>query len=767
LLNLKEVFMHRLRFLSWLVICAVLLAAVAPTLPTYAASSTAVIAPVRQGEVAGRIDEIRSEDPDIEDDFSEDTELWSTIYDGTTSVYFKSGELHIAVDEENLLVFTIPETEAQDFYVEVDAIHHEGSLDNQFGFLFRVDEATNYYLFAASSDGYYTLQLHQDDEWISILDWVESDVIETGEGSVNTLGLLVEGDSFTLLINDTVMDEVTDDRLDGIGLALNAGVFDSPPIDIGFDNFRMWHLGTEDAPRDQGPVRIPDNLIPRNTGTPAAETPEADATTTPETEPSETTTPTPEVTTEASGEITSETIAAIQAGEPTYSTDFSTDPTGWTPFEATGATYELVDEALEFVFSEANILTWTELPERPIHYYIQVDATLAAPVEAAEYGIIFNYEDPQNFYLYGLSNASTYSVWRLVDNTWEVLYDWTESDLLEVDEGNTNTLGLLMQEDSYAVVANGEVLAVIDNTHPPLGSLALAAGTFEEADLIMRFDNVMVWDLDENASSLPTPSATTVEEGATPAATDEVTEEPTQEPTEEATAESTEEPTEQPTEEPAPTAEGTETATSGDFEVVAARIDEIVATEPTISDDFRSDNGLWDTEANDFGSYSYERRAFHIEANGEERIVWTLLYDEPDVFAEYSEFYAEFDTSFVIRSGENAAGLVFGLLDTDNFYSFMVDEIGYYQLQHRVNGEYTDLIPWTLSDVADAEEGAVNRLGVLAEDSTITLTINGTVIAQVEDAPVDFGSIALAVQTFTIPEAHSTFDNFSIWSLDE
>ena len=151
--------MRRLRFLSSLVICVVLLAAVAPAFPARAASSTTVIAPVRQDEVAARIDEIRRGDPDIEDDFSEDTELWTTVYDGTTSVYFKSGELRIAVDEQNLLVFTIAETEAQDFYAEVDAIHHEGALDNHFGFLFRVEEAANYYLFAASSDGYYTLQM--------------------------------------------------------------------------------------------------------------------------------------------------------------------------------------------------------------------------------------------------------------------------------------------------------------------------------------------------------------------------------------------------------------------------------------------------------------------------------------------------------------------------------------------------------------------------------------------------------------------------------
>ena len=58
---------------------------------------------------------------------------------------------------------------------------------------------------------------------------------------------------------------------------------------------------------------------------------------------------------------------------------------------------------------------------RPQAYYLEVDATLASPVEDAEYGIIFNYVDPQNFYLYAINNSSRYSVWRLVNNAWEMV----------------------------------------------------------------------------------------------------------------------------------------------------------------------------------------------------------------------------------------------------------------------------------------------------------------------------------------------------------
>jgi hypothetical protein len=134
---------------------------------------------------------------------------------------------------------------------------------------------------------------------------------------------------------------------------------------------------------------------------------------------------------------------------------------------------------------------------------------------------------------------------------------------------------------------------------------------------------------------------------------------------------------------------------------------------------------------------------------------------------EFSDFYVEFDTSFVTYTGENAAGFVFRLLDTDNFYKFLVDEIGYFQLQKRVNGEYSDIIEWTLTDAVDDAEGAINRIGILAEGTTLAFSFNGVVIAQVDDADLTSGAIALTIQSYSSPEGHSTFDNLNLWRLNE
>lgn len=739
--------MLRRHTLSWLVICAVLLSSLAPAFPVAAS-------PLRQGDIADRIAEIRSNAPDLEDDFSDANSLFDVGYEGSTVSYFKSGELRIAVDDENTLAWSTMKREVIDYYVEVEAIQREGSLDNQFGILARLDEEGNYYLFAASSDGYYTIQARVDGEWDSLVEWTESEAIEVGEGQRNTLGLLVEGDTFTLLINDNIVDSITDDDINGTALALNAAAFSEPPIDIAFDNFRLWYIGEpiQPAPR-QAPVDAR-NVTPRPeaSATPTAAvteepTPEITVTSpdepTPEPAEEATTEPTEEATEEPTATPTAEAtvtvgtstdprIAAIQGLPPTFRDDFEDgDVSDWVHFDSDAVVYELVEGSLEFIFNASNVLTWSEVPIAPANFYIEVDATVNSPVDAAEYGIIFNYEDPQNFYLFAVNNASRYSVWRLMNNSWEVVSDWEDSSALLSGEGNTNRLGLLVQGSTIILTANDEVLAELEHSDGALGGIALAAGTFEEALLVMSFDNVALWDLDE-VESLPI---------------DEATPEPTSE----------------------PTAEPTDEANSDQFATIEERIEEITAAEPDLVDDFRRDTGTWDTQSHDYGGYFYESRAFHIESYSEERIIWSAYYENETVVdpIEFENFYVEFDTAFVTRTGENAAGLLFRLIGSDNFYKFMLDEVGYYQLQKRINGEYIDLISWTPTEAADDSEGAVNRIGILAEGATIAITVNGTLIGLVEDSDLATGAIALAIQTYSTPEGHSTFDNFELWLLDE
>jgi hypothetical protein len=714
-------------------------------LPASAATRRAVLAQAGDEEIASYIADIRAEDPDIEDSFEEDSGAWETGYTGDTSTYFRAGQLHIAVDVEDTVLWSNSSTTGGDFYLEVETQQRDGPLDNQFGVVFRAssdeDSGNSYYLFSASSDGFYSFKKLVNNEWESLVEWTESDVIETGEESENLLGVLAEGNSFTLLINDYILEQVEDDSFAEGTLALAAGAFDEAGVDVAFDNFAVWLLGeTEETP--SLPVRLPERgerttPEPEATEEPVDEPVEepseeaADEPATPEPDTSEeVATPEPEVTEETAeepavepGEESAEArISAIRAEDPSYVEEFDEEPADWSPSLYEGLSYTVEDGALVIEVEEAGSLAWTLSDQRPTDFYMEVDATHLAGAEESEFGILFRYVDPQNFYMFALSAVGEYSLWMLQENEWQVLHEWTADDAIETGSAVANRMGLLAEGEQFTLLVNDTVLVEVSDDSLLTGAIGLTLGTFDEGDVSVAFDNMAVWDLGEAASDLPVAD-------------------------------------------PDAPVEPSEEATGDAFPDATARIEEITGVEPTFSDDFRLDQAYWDMSLADNALFFYDQRSLHAEVSSANWIAWSVLRTDTETATDLTDFYAEVDLTFIQQPPGAAAGMVFRLQDSDNFYLYAVDPTGYYNLQKKSGGEWVELVAWTESDLIETGEEVTNRLGVLAEGSTLTLTLNGVVVAEVEDADLENGSLALMAEAFDSPNVEVAFDNFSLWDL--
>lgn len=740
-------------FALWLMVVS-LLGAVLPVTPAHAA-------PVRQQDdvtIANRIAGIRDRDPDVLDTFSRDAGDWELAYDSDGSIYYRSGHLRIAVDTANTLLWTQSAYDVGDYYLELDARHEDGVLNNQVGVIFRFVDADNYYIYSIGSDGYYSLFELVDNEWQALIDWRQSDLVEAGADSFNTLGLLVEDDHVVLLVNDYILDQADLPTTEGLGIGLAAGAFDDTPVDIGFDELRIWQLDApEPAPtRVRVPGRITPTPVPDSIGAPTEEPTEestAEATVTAEAtgtvEPAVTAEPTatvePTATDEptATGEadlgyansilVNDPAIAAIQAETPTYVEEFDQEPFDWSPNLSEGIEQAVVDGALQFDITTPSSLGWIGLPDYPVRYYLEVDIAVGNPIVEAEYGILFNYQNAQNFDFFAVDTAGQYSLWRLADNEWTETLNWAAGSTLESGPNSTNRIGLLVDGSDITLVANGEVLDTLEEPEPRAGALALVVGTFAEGGLQVRFDNVALWDLAPGLNAEPnlTPTLT-----ATPA----------------------------PTLTPAPTATEIDT---GAMNAAAARIEEIQGKEATFSDDFRRDTRAWDTDATETGLFFFERRALHTEVTGPNRSAWAIYVTAPNTPAEIGDFYIEFDATFVTAGNDNAAGLVFRMADDENYYLLSAGENGYINLVKRVDGNWIDLTPWTATETIDITPEAVNRIGILAEGTTIAVAINGEVVTAVEDTEFSVGALGLLAQAFTATSAEVSFDNVVLWILDD
>jgi len=124
-----------------------------------------------------------------------------------------------------------------DFYMSVDIQQVEGPDSADYGVIFREDDDTNFYYFGLNDDGYYVFYLFFE-EWNTLINWTETDLINPGEA--NRLTVIGEGTHFTFFINDQYLTDFTDATIPEGSTALAIEMADENDHAIfEFDNFDL------------------------------------------------------------------------------------------------------------------------------------------------------------------------------------------------------------------------------------------------------------------------------------------------------------------------------------------------------------------------------------------------------------------------------------------------------------------------------------------------------------------------------------------------
>ncbi|MFQ5419458.1 MAG: family 16 glycoside hydrolase [Anaerolineae bacterium] len=125
-----------------------------------------------------------------------------------------------------------------DFALEVDAEILTGHPESSYGVLFRMMDAARFYRFEITGTGLYMVERHNPDgSWTRLLDdWQESEAINQGEGAVNRMKVVAAGSGFALYTNDSLILQFTDTVYPSGTIALDAGTFGVPDLQVVFDN---------------------------------------------------------------------------------------------------------------------------------------------------------------------------------------------------------------------------------------------------------------------------------------------------------------------------------------------------------------------------------------------------------------------------------------------------------------------------------------------------------------------------------------------------
>ena len=169
-----------------------------------------------------------------------------TIEGTNASVWVENGAFHMPRSTASGgYIWYCSYPNISDFYLEAKFTVQNCNGSDEYGLTFRkpdFGDKTGYY-FAVKCDGTFNLMRWTNAGFTLLGEWTTSTLLNTGDDSVNILGVWAEGDHFKLYINDQFAAEYTDDSpmLSGY-----FGLFSNPlqtsGLTILMDEVSYWNL---------------------------------------------------------------------------------------------------------------------------------------------------------------------------------------------------------------------------------------------------------------------------------------------------------------------------------------------------------------------------------------------------------------------------------------------------------------------------------------------------------------------------------------------
>ncbi len=153
--------------------------------------------------------------------------------------------------------------------------------------------------------------------------------------------------------------------------------------------------------------------------------------------------------------------------------------------------YRFVDGAYQIEVLPAEMLAWSRIDGQYRDVQIEFDARLIDGPAETGIGLIFRYQDADNFYLFTVSGDGFYNLEMVSNGRWQTLIDWTAAPAIQ-PFGKINRLSVTTVEDRITLGING---VVVDETLEPrfaAGAVALAMTTFDDGAATAAFDNLRI-----------------------------------------------------------------------------------------------------------------------------------------------------------------------------------------------------------------------------------------------------------------------------------
>lgn len=181
-------------------------------------------------------------------------------------------------------------------------------------------------------------------------------------------------------------------------------------------------------------------------------------------------------------------------GQILFSDDFSNSNSGWDQStDETGST-GYVDDQYRISISTPNYYYWSNPGLSYGDVIVEVEAKLESGSSQNDIGIICRLTDNNNFYFLTISSDGYYQIAKFKDGKEEFVgmeeYGFN-SDVIK--ENDTNLVRGECIGNELVLFANNSELARVTDSDFQQGDVGLIAGTYEEPDMSVLFDNFKIY----------------------------------------------------------------------------------------------------------------------------------------------------------------------------------------------------------------------------------------------------------------------------------
>lgn len=212
----------------------------------------------------------------------------------------------------------------------------------------------------------------------------------------------------------------------------------------------------------------------------------------------------PEATASPPSEAPTEPVAVLA-----YSDDFNDPDSGWAASSGEGYSYgyEAGEYYVEHI-AQTDRARWVTYPDRTYSdFTAEVQVRFDTEVGGAAGGLVFRWEDNDNFYRVKIYNTGEYDVKKLSEGEWRTLVDLTESPHITSGVA-VNSLKVVAVGELIQIYVNDQHLADVTDSSFSEGRVGVYASVYNESPITARisFDNLRVY-VSELAGATPGPHA--------------------------------------------------------------------------------------------------------------------------------------------------------------------------------------------------------------------------------------------------------------------